>query len=86
MIWLLQWAIVEKSDLWESIVGMKPSYEELIGQMLAALEVVCGRSRLQNTLFFRWEARFFLCGPCTIEVVSHSGARARESRGGRSVQ
>ena len=27
------------------------------------------RSRLQNTLFFRWETRLFLNGPCTIEVV-----------------
>ena len=34
-------------------MGMKPSYEKLIGQMLAALEVVWRGSRLQNTLFFR---------------------------------
>ena len=51
------------SDFQESTVGMKPSYEKLIGQMLGALEVVWGGgSRLQNTLLFRWETGFLLCG------------------------
>ena len=63
MIWLLQCAIVETSDFWGSIVGMKPSYEKLIGRMLGALEVVLRRSRLQSNLFFRLETRFFLYGP-----------------------
>ena len=69
----------ELSDFWESIVGMRTSYEKLIGQMLGALEVVCGGSRLQNTFFLRWETRFFLCGPRTIEVVPNSGTRAQKS-------
>ena len=57
------------SDFQESTVGMKPSYERLIGQMLVALEGVWGGSRLQNTLFSRWGTGFLLCGPCTIKVV-----------------
>ena len=57
------------SDFQESTVGMKPSYERLIGQMLVALEVVWGGSRLQNTLFFRWGTGFLLYGPCSFKIV-----------------